>query len=208
MKKRKMLMALTKDDIEFLPQTTKEDILGTVMPVLLPLSRVPKGRVQLPIRGMDDIMLTFVFCSDESPYTPISQALMTVYDISTSELCQSMNENQCNYTLKTIDEASGFPESGMPVYVLTNPENFLGAGGIVLPSVLTQLSDFFMQDFYILPSSIHEVVVIPIDRINYTPEQLARMVGNTNRHFVPRIELLSTHVYRVNYKTQEITTIR
>lgn len=207
MKKRKMLIALTNDDIEFLPQTTKEGILKTVMPVLLPQNRVPKGRVLLPIHEMDDIALTFVFCSDKSPYTPITQALMKVYDISTNELCKSMNESQCNYTLKTIDEASGFPESGMPVYVLTNPENFLGAGGIVLPSVLTQLSNFFMQDFYILPSSIHEVVVIPIDRINYTPEQLARMVRNTNHYFVPRTELLSTHVYRANYKTQKIMTI-
>lgn len=207
MKNKKMLMALTDNDIEFLPSTTKQEIVNTVMPVLMPQNRVPKGRVQLPIHGMDDIMLTFVFCSDESPYTPISQSLIKVYDVSTNELCKSMNENQCSYTLKTIDEMTGFPDKGFPVYVLTNPENFLGAGGIVLPSVLSQLSDFFMQDFYILPSSIHEVVVIPVDRINYTPQQLARMVGNTNRYFVPKLGLLSEHVYRVNYKTHEITTI-
>lgn len=208
MKKKKMLMALTKDDIEFLPQTTKQEILSTVMPVLMPQNRVPKGRVQLPVRGMDDVLLTFVFCSNESPYTPVTPSLIKVYDISTSELCQSMNENQCNYTLQTIDEMTGFPDKGFPVYVLTNPENFLGAGGIVLPSVLKQISNFFMQDFYILPSSINEVIVIPVDRINYTPEQLARMVGNTNRYFVPKLGLLSEHVYRVNYKTHEIMTIR
>lgn len=208
MKNEKMLMALTDNDIEFLPKTTKQDILNTVMPVLLPQNRVPQGRVKLPIRGMDDIMLTFVFCSNESPYTPITQALIKVYDISQSELCKSMNENPCSYTLQTIDEMTGFPDKGFPIYVLTNPENFLGAGGIILPSVLTQLSDFFKQDFYILPSSIHEVIVIPVDRINYTPEQLARMVDNTNRHFVSKLELLSTHVYQVNYSTHEITTIR
>lgn len=179
MKNEKMLMALTDNDIEFLPQTTKQKILNTVMPVLLPQNNVPQGRVKLPVRGMDDIALTFVSCSDESPYTPVTQSLIKVYDISQSELCKSINENPCSYTLKTLDEMTGFPESGIPIYVLTNPENFLGAGGIVLPSVLTQLSDFFMQDFYILPSSIHEVIVIPVDRINYTPKQLAKMVGNT-----------------------------
>lgn len=208
MKNRKLLMALTKDNIEFLPQTTKQDILNTVMSVLLPQNAVPQGRVKIPVRGMDGVLLTFVFCSDESPYTPVTQSLMKIYDIPTNELCKSMNENPCGYTLKTIDEMLGFPESGMPVYVLTNPENFLGAGGIILPSVLTQLSDFFMQDFYILPSSIHEVIVIPVDRINFTPEQLARIVGNTNRHFVSKPELLSNYVYRVNYRTHEITTIR
>lgn len=208
MKNEKMLMALTDNDIEFLPQTTKQKILNTVMPVLLPQNNVPQGRVKLPVRGMEGVLLTFVFCSEESPYTPVTQSLIKVYDISQSELCKSMNENPCSYTLKTLDEASGLPETGMPVYVLTNPENFLGAGGIILPSVLTQLSDFFMQDFYILPSSIHEVIVIPVDRINYTPEQLAKMVGNTNRHFVSKLELLSTHVYQVNYSTHEITTIR
>lgn len=65
MKNEKMLMALTDNDIEFLPQTTKQKILNTVMPVLLPQKAVPQGRVKLPVRGMDDIMLTFVFCSDE-----------------------------------------------------------------------------------------------------------------------------------------------
>lgn len=207
MKNEKMLMALTDNDIEFLPQTTKQNILNTVMPVLLPQNAVQKGRVQIPVRGMDDIALTFVFCSEESPYTPITQALIKVYDISQSELCKSMNENPCSYTLQTIDEMTGFPDKGFPIYVLTNPENFLGAGGIVLPSVLTQLSDFFMQDFYILPSSIHEVVVIPVDRINYTPEQLARIVDNTNRYFVRKLDVLSAHVYRVDYKTHEIMTI-
>lgn len=207
MKNEKILLALTDNDIEFLPQTTKQDILNTVMPVLLPQYTVPKGRVQLPIRGMDDIALTFVFCSDESPYTPVTQSLIKVYDISQSELCKSINENPCSYTLKTLDEMTGFPESGIPIYVLTNPENFLGAGGIVLPSVLTQLSDFFMQDFYILPSSIHEVIVIPVDRINYTPKQLAKMVGNTNRYFVRKLDVLSAHVYRADYRTLEIMTI-
>lgn len=207
MKNEKMLMALSDNDIEFLPQTTKQKILNTVMPVLLPQYTVPKGRVQLPIRGMDDIALTFVFCSDESPYTPVTQSLIKVYDISQSELCKSINENPCSYTLKTLDEMTGFPESGIPIYVLTNPENFLGAGGIVLPSVLTQLSDFFMQDFYILPSSIHEVIVIPVDRINYTPKQLAKMVGNTNRYFVRKLDVLSAHVYRADYRTLEIMTI-
>ena len=57
MKNEKILLALTDNDIEFLPQTTKQDILNTVMPVLLPQYTVPKGRVQLPIRGMDDIAL-------------------------------------------------------------------------------------------------------------------------------------------------------
>lgn len=207
MKNEKILLALTDNDIEFLPQTTKQDILNTVIPVLLPQYTVPKGRVQLPIRGMDDIALTFVFCSDESPYTPVTQSLIKVYDISQSELCKSINENPCSYTLKTLDEMTGFPESGIPIYVLTNPENFLGAGGIVLPSVLTQLSDFFMQDFYILPSSIHEVIVIPVDRINYTPKQLAKMVGNTNRYFVRKLDALSAHVYRADYRTLEIMTI-
>lgn len=207
MKNEKILLALTDNDIEFLPQTTKQDILNTVIPVLLPQYTVPKGRVQLPIRGMDDIALTFVFCSDESPYTPVTQSLIKVYDISQSELCKSINENPCSYTLKTLDEMTGFPESGIPIYVLTNPENFLGAGGIVLPSVLTQLSDFFIQDFYILPSSIHEVIVIPVDRINYTPKQLAKMVGNTNRYFVRKLDVLSAHVYRADYRTLEIMTI-
>jgi hypothetical protein len=49
-------------------------------------------------------------------------------------------------------------------------------------------------DLYILPSSIHEVILLPM-LDNYDREELEKMVREVNQESVSQEELLSEHVY-------------
>ena len=59
---------------------------------------------------------------------------------------------------------------------------------------------------YILPSSIHEVILLPSDRIN-DPTKLLSMVHDANTTVVSIGDVLSDSVYYYDRKTDHITEI-
>ena len=61
-------------------------------------------------------------------------------------------------------------------------------------------------DMYILPSSIHEVILLPSDRIN-DPTKLLSMVHDANTTVVSIGDVLSDSVYYYDRKTDHITEI-
>jgi len=61
-------------------------------------------------------------------------------------------------------------------------------------------------DMYILPSSIHEVILLPSDRIN-DPTELLSMVHDANTTVVSIGDVLSDSVYYYDRKTDHITEI-
>lgn len=81
-----------------------------------------------------------------------------------------------------------------PLYVLTNSSGICGACAILYPNQLKNFADMMGTDLVILPSSIHEVLLIPYhDRISF--QELADMVSHINRAEVPVEDRLSDQVY-------------
>ena len=81
-----------------------------------------------------------------------------------------------------------------PMYVLSNIKRFHGAGVICYPEYLKELSERLNQDLYVIPSSIHEVLVIPMSS-DISLETLSDMVQQVNATQVPPEEVLSNHAY-------------
>ena len=48
-------------------------------------------------------------------------------------------------------------------YVLTNRGRYWGARGILRTDILCQFSDFIGSDLYILPNTVHDLVLIPVN---------------------------------------------
>lgn len=82
----------------------------------------------------------------------------------------------------------------LPMYVLTNVKMFLGAACIFYPEVLGSIGKAVQMDFYILPSSIHECIILPAIG-GYSREELEEIVRQVNEAQVPEQEILSDHVY-------------
>ncbi len=80
------------------------------------------------------------------------------------------------------------------MYILTNEKGINGASCILYPEVLERFAQRFRSDFYIFPSSIHEVILVPsVDFTNQ--ENYAAMVQEINATQVAPEEILSDHIY-------------
>lgn len=99
------------------------------------------------------------------------------------------------------DFGFGMLHSGMQVLSSGNRE--YGAAVIVDPNVLRQCFQRLGEDYYILPSSIHEVILLPVSR-TAGRESLDMMIQEVNQKCVSREEYLSDHAYRYCAKDEKV----
>lgn len=81
-----------------------------------------------------------------------------------------------------------------PLFVLTNDYGVEGASTICYPEVLSDIADKFGENIFILPSSIHEVILVPESR-GIPIENLKKMVVSINATQVKILERLTDDVY-------------
>ena len=76
--------------------------------------------------------------------------------------------------------------------------------GILYQHLLHDFARRIGSDFYILPSSVHEVLLIPADN-QISMSTLSSMVRDVNSSQLAREEILSDHVYYYSLETDQIT---
>lgn len=86
------------------------------------------------------------------------------------------------------------------IYVLTNDNRNFGAAEFLRKDVLYNIADMLKSDIVILPSSLHEVIIVPSDKDD--DEALSEMVKEINATQVAREDILSDHVYRYERATR------
>lgn len=91
----------------------------------------------------------------------------------------------------------------MKLYVLTNTEQYYGAVNMTFPSVLEAVYQKLEDDFYILPSSIHECMILKAEA-DVMPEILQKIVEEINEECVDDAEVLGTSVYRYNGREKKV----
>lgn len=93
--------------------------------------------------------------------------------------------------------------SDIPMYILTNKQELNGASALLYGDVLKDFANKKGADMYILPSSIHEVIMVPADRIN-DPTKLLSIVHDANTTVVSIGDVLSDSVYYYDRKKDQI----
>lgn len=79
-------------------------------------------------------------------------------------------------------------------YVITNSNGINGAAVVLYPDTLQVLADFFDEDYFLIPSSIHELLAIP-ESASIGVEEMYEMVHDVNVSCVALEEILSENVY-------------
>lgn len=96
-----------------------------------------------------------------------------------------------------------FEADDYDMYVLSNSTKLYGAAVILYDDILKEFADKMQSNLYILPSSIHEVIIIP-DKGTMTKKKLQEMVKEVNETQVPEQEVLSDTVYYFDRNTNKI----
>ncbi len=81
-----------------------------------------------------------------------------------------------------------------PMYVLSNSSGLNGAGCLLYEGILKDFASCIGSDLIILPSSIHEVLIIPYSK-DISFDELAETVFSINQEEVPEEDRLSNHIY-------------
>ena len=102
------------------------------------------------------------------------------------------DEKVCEYTGEDI------------LYVLTNSSRVNCAACILYDNLLKKFANDVHSDLYILPSSVHEVIIVP-KKNAFDKSELADMVREVNEQGVSQDEILSDNVYEYNRKNGLIT---
>jgi len=118
------------------------------------------------------------------------------------------------YTLSSIEEVlaellkmeAGEFENPIPMYVLSNNVGISGATVMIYKGMLKEISERMQSDIYILPSSIHETLLVPVYESG-NEQVLADMVREVNATKLCQNEILSDNVYFYSRKENEIIVL-
>ena len=151
--------------------------------------------------------------NNNSLLIPIHEKLFEKWGITDKELLAAAFENQLKdgVILSPLDEAEireGFQlkinywadpprqeeAQAAGLLVLTNPTQYWGASLILNPDVLKGIFRILGVNFYILPSSIHEVMILA-DNGNYDADKLSALIASINDSEVGQQDVLADEVF-------------
>lgn len=150
-----------------------------------------------------DLCIVFFVDLGDTYQIPITNSLVDMWGVTVEELWRHASKN-------TV-ETAGVNIMGLPgnMIVITNSCHYKGAGLMFDKTVLYSLACQYDCSFYILPSSIHEVLAIPVPAVDKENglDNLRLLVKevNGNSKIVSPDEVLSNEVYFYDRSTNKIT---
>lgn len=156
--------------------------------------------------------LAFIFrwivsINDHSFTGAIINSALNSFDLTTEELFELAKKNTRRLlppvvrTLNSTLISAGASDDmlngcELPVLVLSNRYGVEGAAAIVFEDVLGEIRKFFGDDFYIMPTSVNEVMLVPASLGR--AEVFRDMVREINRRIVAEKDRLSDNLYLYN----------
>lgn len=149
---------------------------------------------------------------------PVTKAMFGPWGITEKELFEDARENSSRILpvksmpiadmLAAMSAGMGFPmpdhEPGgetIPMIIVTNDQQIDGASAMFYPGVMDRMSEMAGGDLYILPSSRHEVIILP-ERAAGDRRELEGIVRYVNMTAVEQKDRLSDNVYYYDAKDQ------
>ncbi len=97
----------------------------------------------------------------------------------------------------------GIPD--IPMWILTNSTRRYGAACVLYPGILEEMAERMGGDFYVFPSSLHEVILMPCDgMVTVTEEYMKTMISDINNTQVEPEEVLSNSLYLYDCRSRKM----
>lgn len=165
---------------------------------------------------LDMVVLYAVRLEEECGTVKITNELFEHYGISLAELHYHalVNMNQDGYNMKSMnavirellsndDRGEIFDimlDNEPQMFILSNKNRMFGASAILNEELLCELAG--RNEFYVIPSSIHELILVPASFTS--AKELKDMVRDVNDNNVAEEERLTYSVYKWSNRKMEI----
>ncbi len=128
----------------------------------------------------------------------VTYGLMEGMNLDEETLFEISSENtRKNFpvVIEKINDLIGIPSSSqqIQIYVLSNRIHIAGANAMLDQGVFRDISEMLEADLIILPSSIHEVLVMP--DVGQNRNEIREIISRINRETVDLSDRLSDNVY-------------
>lgn len=178
----------------------KENVIACIRPVVEDADMITKDYLDLQIYFR--IVIPSPGDRDDLATVAVRHELFDKWGITVDELYDAAYDNCLNKTvvmpLASIVQDMA-PDMLIPqavgMTVVSNKMKMFGAIAIAMKDTLRDLYERIGQNFYILPSSIHEILVVPETMAPNGADELKMMVAAVNDTEVAPNERLSYSVY-------------
>lgn len=182
-----------------------------------------------PHREFQDLAITYRILVSRNDAgmmsTRINSGLAARYNLTEPDLYAIAYENTerlfpsvvcpMNDILRALMESDNYSDAMIDevlednnLYVVTNNQQISGATAVLYEENLQQIADTYGCDLYVIPSSIHEMLVLPeADTSAGFIDQLAEIVCEVNKTAVKESDRLSNQVYKYDNKARELSIV-
>lgn len=210
-----IIVDMPKIDVNDL--TNYDQMKNTLVVQVIPTDRNADMLADIPHKDIEDMSLVYRMQIDQNE-TGTSSVLITNemlenYGITVDQLHQDAmdaavinNPATFRSMQEVLSDLMGMPAEMMPpmdgpqMYVASVESSLNGAGVIAYPDFMNQVAEQVGGDFFVLPSSVHEVLVVPDDG-SIDRHDLESMVREVNASEVLPKDQLSDNVY--HYDSQD-----
>lgn len=178
-----------------------------------------KGLYRLNEVGAEVVYINLGKSEEGQASVRVTKELMRQYNISPEVLFSQAYQNtveQHPLEIKTMHEVmqeimgaemeqflGEIPADEPQMYVVSNTQRMNGATVLMYPDALKKIAERVGGEYYLLPSSTHEILAIPKNQAP-TPNELRQMVREINRDQVEPTERLSNEVFLYEAKENQL----
>lgn len=165
-------------------------------------------------RFMNLAVVFYCLIERESNYNAtalIHNSHLGLWGVSESEIYSLARKNTPNllpYRITRIDEVVDIPKDSCReddmMYILTNDSGINGAASLLYDGVIDEFAERFAADVIVIPSSVHEVLLVPLKE-EYDVSELNMLVKEVNNTIVDEEETLADNVYIYRRKNRIFT---
>lgn len=186
-----------------------------------------KGKIYQPFCDLAVIFYVMVKQDEEGMMSiAVTDEMSKQWGISENVLMKKALENMCEKFPIMIDSLNSVvmdvaedlsidlemedDEDSVPtdsIYIMTNQAKTNGATAILYKGALRNFaSKYEVEEVIIIPSSIHETLLVPKDGSEWIEEEMfLKMLRQINKIEVDPMEVLSNNIYIYNYEKDEIS---
>lgn len=128
--------------------------------------------------------------------------LVTAAEVNTPKICPLYFTPMKEVISEMLGEDAEDIPDDVEMYILSNEKKVFGAVAMLYPDSVKNIAGMLESNLYILPSSTHEVLVLPAK--GNSVQQLESMVEEVNDNCVNTEEILGYHVYYYDRETDRL----